>query len=114
MLQATICTLYLLHLPLNRNTMFSSISLYFRRLRLTQYTRVSSESDHEWPLIVKASPAGRFLGASSWPNALLTWFLCLLTAAGGFLLGLKGQHDKERLPAWGHSMPRGPLNILYL
>lgn len=87
--------------------MLNSMLIYLRRLRLTQYTRLSSDSDHEWTSTLKSSPSELFRGTSCWPNALLVLFLCLLAAVGGFFLGLQGQHDKERLPAWAHSMPRG-------
>lgn len=87
---------------------------YLRRLRSTKYTPLSSEPAIESSSTLKASPAKSSVGALSWPNVLLVFFLCFLTAAGGYLLGLQGRHDKRALPDWAYSMPRGTLKTLLL
>ncbi|MCJ1409436.1 hypothetical protein MMC19_003517 [Ptychographa xylographoides] len=92
--------------------MSDTLFTFFRQFQSAEYTRISSELEHERPPSEKTSSAHRQPTWRSWFPLLGMTLLCLLTAIGGFTLGFHVKGSRDSLPAWAQSMPRAPIDIV--
>ena len=95
---------------IGNRTMFSYLKSSFRRLITFKYASISSsEPNDEWNTSKEISNIRRPTENFTGKYVLLAVICCLLSAIGGFAFGHRSQIDRNSLPAWAKSMPRGTL-----